>query len=155
MDSMMVPHLNQLGMLLLSAGGLSLVQAVRGFLGARRGLDWPTATGRIVTSRATHGLRGEEYPSVFYEYVVDGKKYASDTIWSGESASHHMPGDLDHILSTYVVGADVTVHFDPGAPDRSYLERRRARAVTLFAAAGILLMIAGFTSLLIAGSGTS
>jgi hypothetical protein len=90
---------------------------------------WPTAKGvvsRTGTSQDVY-LEGEESCSldVEYKYTVAGKEYKSEMIYFGShSFSTVQSQEADRIASTYPLGMEVTVFYDPGSPQNAVLEPR-------------------------------
>lgn len=132
---------------MLGLGTLLLARAAHAHAVSRRVANWPTTTGRIVTSRVDEFDRRGSIPSppaFLYEYFVDGKRYTSRTIWPDErTLKDPMPGDIDHIWSDYYEGKEVAVHFNRAHPYRSYLELRRNRTLVAFTGLGAFLLAAG------------
>ena len=98
------------------------------------------APGRVIESRlkyysATGRNRGPTYrPVVIYEYSVQGVMHRADRIYCSPG-DESMPEDAaEMIRSRYPSGAQVTVFYDPTAPERALLDRGilRYRAFELF-----------------------
>ena len=98
------------------------------------------APGRLIESRLkyyspTGRNRGPTYrPVVIYEYSVQGVMHRADRIYCSPG-DESMPEDAaEMIRSRYPSGAQVTVFYDPTAPERALLDRGilRYRAFELF-----------------------
>jgi hypothetical protein len=84
---------------------------------------WPTTGGLVVSSsvKITESHGGLAYtPKVAYSYTVDSQSYIGDRIWSQEFAD--ISERAHATAARYLVGAPVTVHYDPSAPRNSLLE---------------------------------
>jgi hypothetical protein len=84
--------------------------------GGIRSASWPIVQGRVLFSR-TNGPNGSgNYRTeIRYEYFLAGERY-------GGAASLLAGHDDSFALSrSHRLGAAVTVHYDPGAPDRSVI----------------------------------
>ncbi|WP_255150855.1 DUF3592 domain-containing protein [Halorarius halobius] len=62
--------------------------------------------------------------NVSYTYTVDGEQYRSDDVYAGSYASVNSGRRMATARADYAVGKRVAVHYDPGAPGRSFLVAR-------------------------------
>jgi hypothetical protein len=92
---------------------------------ARASAAWPTVPGKIerTGTRRTSGA----YRTVFYEltlayrYEVDGVPYTGDMAQFGPPRVTNRDF-IEGLAEKYPVGKDVTVHYDPEAPEIAVLE---------------------------------
>lgn len=84
--------------------------------------NWPTVQGKIISSDSVRGCgKGSSYyPQVHYQYVVDGKAYASQRIAFG-NAGCGSNSSAQAIASRYVVNDVVLVHYNNDAQNESVL----------------------------------
>ncbi|MEO8498059.1 MAG: DUF3592 domain-containing protein, partial [Planctomycetota bacterium] len=135
-------------LLFMAVGCVPLVLGIRGVQRARQSLAWPVVDGRIVRSdlrseqSTSRDDKGRErtttsyYADLAYEYTVDGKPYTGTriTIVEGGSGSS---ADAQATMDRYPRDANVSVSYDPAAPDQSVLEPGK------WGGAGWLLLFGG------------
>jgi hypothetical protein len=91
----------------------------------KRAKDWPSAPGRVKSSRISYESSTEKtngMPYVVYVYEVNGRKYEGSVI---------VPGDLTiagndyaaKIVARYPAGTNVSVYYNPSNPEDAFLER--------------------------------
>lgn len=92
---------------------------------ARASAEWPTADGKVTKSEVSYSTDadgGDSYsPEVTYTYTVNNTSYSNNTIKFGENA-YSSRNKAEGIASSYPVGKNVTVYYDPEKPERSVLE---------------------------------
>jgi len=91
---------------------------------------WPRTLGSIVTSRVSveHDGSGEGpiyAADIRYRYVVDGHEYTCDRVRFGGLWSFAWRRPADTFTTRFLVGAPVTVAYDPAKPSRGVLEPGR------------------------------
>ncbi|HXZ24252.1 MAG TPA: DUF3592 domain-containing protein [Methanomassiliicoccales archaeon] len=103
---------------------------VGSFLEAQDAQSWPTTIGTITDNYISQDWQSGDqhsqgqyvyYPNVVYDYSVNGVQYTGTRIGittGGSSDRSYAEG----VLSSYNVGALVTVHYNPNDPSRSVLE---------------------------------
>jgi hypothetical protein len=91
---------------------------------------WPSVTGKIQTARVESTRskgRAYWYPVWSYSYVVDGTPYsAGNRDLQGRFAIASFNSEVSAIAAAALrpIGADITVFYDPSAPQHSVLDRR-------------------------------
>ncbi|HEY2137953.1 MAG TPA: DUF3592 domain-containing protein [Xanthobacteraceae bacterium] len=139
---------------------------VAGFLQMRRraraSTTWPTATGKITTSRvATDVYRIEDKddqtrrvrfenkyrPVVNYVYGVGGRDYFGSGVNGSWVSLHGSPDVPQAVVAAYPAGKEVAVYYDPLRPRTAVLERGNAPgsklalvAATIFSLGGVLML---------------
>ncbi|HEU4521305.1 MAG TPA: DUF3592 domain-containing protein [Thermoanaerobaculia bacterium] len=112
-------------------GALGLRRRVKRANDARAaGRAWPTVRGRIISSELSRGAGETGFrAAVWYEYIVDGRRFSSNVLDLGdEILRERNPGAIlftrftaSAALRRFSEGAEVTVHYDPADPTRSFL----------------------------------
>jgi len=105
-----------------------VVAVLAKMLEVRQAAAWSTTSGRIVKSATTAERQGfadgtttvKTMPAVEYEFSVGGTKWRGNRISIGEDSGG---ANTEATLRRYPVGAVVKVHYDPGDPKKSVLER--------------------------------
>lgn len=94
---------------------------------------WPTTTGEIVSSDVKRhageaskpnrrGGQSTTYsPDILFEYDIEGETYTSSKVAFG-GVSFNDRADAQRIVDNYPVGKQVTVYYNPKAPDIAVLE---------------------------------
>ncbi len=98
---------------------------------ARVSVTWPTVPGKVEWSRIenTKAVRGPLFYrlAIAYRYDVDGRTYEGDTVQFGPPCITDK--DLiEGLADEYPAGKDVTVHYNPYAPEDAVLETSDAMA---------------------------
>ena len=120
--------------MLLAPLGLLLVAAAYKSLQVRAAREWPSASGKVVVSKAevrkvkvidgerAEGHRFEErnFADIVYEYSVAGRKLRNNRVSIGEDLGNFQVAET---IAKYPVGALVTVYYNPLHPDQAVLER--------------------------------
>jgi hypothetical protein len=120
--------------MLLAPLGLLLVAAAYKSLQVRAAREWPSASGKMVVSKAevrkvkvidgdrAEGHRFEErnFADIVYEYSVAGRKLRNNRVSIGEDLGNFQVAET---IAKYPVGAVVTVYYNPLHPDQAVLER--------------------------------
>ncbi len=132
-------------LLLIVAGVGTFVGIVTQFRRGDASERWPTAPGRVLSSRVRESWGGRRLiyePEVTYEYTVrEGPTLRGDCVRFGEIA-HDTARDARKIAARYPVGATVQVRYDPRDPSRSTLEPGVGPRVRLGIGAGAALALA-------------
>ena len=108
--------------------------------------SWPTIPGTVLdTDIQVHvsrnsGMTTRTYePIIHYQYTLMGKPYDSKKVSFG---SLHMKDDqAQEILNRYPAGSTVTVHYDPGKPEKSVLEVTARGGKTLMISGGFFIVM--------------
>ena len=122
-------------LLLLIVGVAVIATAIAARLEADASASWPTTSGRVTEATVKEGResssmgRGANRPyrvytaHVRYEYAVDGRTYHGDRIGMDvDGSSYRSFAKAAAVTARYPAGATVTVHYDPGRPQRAVLE---------------------------------
>ena len=129
----------QLGQLLVcglfSLAGLGLMlTAAFDLRKANRAKTWPTAQGRILSSRLAEVSDSDGIiykAAVLYEYRVNGMDYRSD-VWQVRAGSSSFTRAATKVVERYPAGATVTVYFNPEDPSDAMLEPGKVSWSLLF-----------------------
>lgn len=116
------------GLIALPFVTLLVVAVLAKMIEVRQASTWATAMGRVVKSETEaqrHRSGGDAttvktVPIVEYEFSVGGHTWRGNRISIGEDAGGE---NTEATLRRYPVGAVVSVHYDPGNPKKSVLER--------------------------------
>lgn len=104
---------------------------------AKASTGWPKASGQVTSSRirdkVNNGKRSY-WAEVKYDYTVDGTTHTGSTISFGAGTTS-MRMTAEKTADRYPVGKEVSVHYDPAAPNVSVLEP----GVTFGAYVGIVI----------------
>jgi hypothetical protein len=104
-------------------------------------IHWPTTRGEILSS-AVKCDDGSYSPRVEYRYWVDGCELTSDTVTYGGIRGDR--STADSYVARYQAGDEVSVYYDPTAPNVSVLEPGADRGAYIWAVAVlVVLAIAG------------
>lgn len=119
--------------------------------------NWPTTEGQILESKMEKGTSGtgsnrtiQWYPTVKYQYEVDGSTYEGDRIIFGSSAEL-----LSSTLDRYPVGATVNVFYNPDNPESAVLQTGSTSSMYLYVVLGPILAIIGTILLVFSAHGHS
>lgn len=122
--------------LLLVIGGALLAFGFFFVQEANASRNWPAVTGRIQNVRVTWGLSNsqeampdrEYYFEVQYAYEVDGQTYSGDrySLGDGSNAAGRTYNSEDEAheaaAAAYTAGSDITVYYDPAAPEMAVIQ---------------------------------
>lgn len=138
-----------------AAAGLGVVlSGLISFASAMARANWPTAPGRITgsvvaasewTMRSRSGTRHRTVytPQIQYEYAAGGRTYSGDRVSFGQSGSSGSQGFAQQVVDRYPLGREVSVHYNPSAPDESVLEAGLPGVVFLPIVVGLVLLLIG------------
>lgn len=111
--------------------------------------SWPQAVGKVLGSELREKSAGtyENRNTVItarveYEYEVGGRKFRNDVIDVGGDIWTSFAGRAEAVRRRYSEGSVVGVYYDPGDPQRSFLERSPAALLIAFAGC-IAVSVAG------------
>ena len=110
--------------------GFVLIYGVPVLRKAYESWNWTSTQGKIIRSRVEIDERSH-FPKVVHQYEVNGKSYESDTIWIGSDVGIPSRPRARDIVKRYPVGREVTVYYDPAAPQQAVLQRG-VHATSLF-----------------------
>jgi len=115
------PTLFRFGFLIV--GAAQIAASVSDSVEATKSIHWPTTDGLVLSStvNVTKSRGGFAYtPKVIYSYTVGIHSYTGDRIWTQEFAD--LSERARATSAKFPVGASVTIHYDPSAPESSLLE---------------------------------
>jgi hypothetical protein len=85
--------------------------------------SWPTAPGRVLSARASSSTSDKKTSysaSVKYEFTVGDAQHPG---WRVSYRSHATSYEyVQDVLARFPVGQEISVHYEPGNPQRSVLE---------------------------------
>lgn len=88
---------------------------------------WPETLGRIVfiTVDERENADGSRlyYPSIMFEYEVNGKRYQSNRLNIREAVGYASAEEARATTSAYSIGKRVEIYYDPKNPRTAVLER--------------------------------
>ena len=148
---------------LIVAGGLGLFAwAWTAYRDGRLSLGWPSVSGQVTSSSVTlettqadsdSRLESTYYPSVSYDYRVDGQALKGSRIGIGGAVGTARKEDAEAVAKRYAVGSKVDVYYDPANPEYAVLVRgANIIMVWVIAGCGAIALIFGM-ALAIAWSG--
>jgi len=120
--------------ILLAPLGLILVAAACKTLQVRAIGDWPSTSGKVVTSNSQlrdvkvldasrengHRFEPRNFANIAYEYSVSGQTLSNNRVSIGEDRGNFQVAET---IARYPVGAVVTVYYNPLHPREAVLER--------------------------------
>jgi hypothetical protein len=130
------------GAILVAVADLSLYRA-------QRSQSWPVAGAIIYQSLVEKHTQADVFePVILYKYTLQGRQYTGKRIFFGRSTTN-LPA-AEEILSHYLPGMPVPVHYNPRDPAQSVLEPR-APAAHSMRNIGLGSLTVGVTSSVILG----
>lgn len=118
---------------LIVAGGLGLFAwAWTAYRDGRLSLGWPSVSGQVTSSSVTlettqadsdSRLESTYYPSVSYDYRVDGQALKGSRVGIGGAVGTARKEDAEAVAKRYAVGSKVDVYYDPANPEYAVLVR--------------------------------
>ena len=118
---------------LIVAGGLGLFAwAWTAYRDGRLSLGWPSVSGQVTSSSVTlettqadsdSRLESTYYPSVSYDYRVDGQALKGSRVGVGGAVGTARKEDAEAVAKRYAVGSKVDVYYDPANPEYAVLVR--------------------------------
>ena len=110
-----------------------------------RAIEWPTADGKIESSRFFRNENGIWIPEIWYSYWVNGTEHQSSVV---NADSEMNVGFTDRFarrkVERYPTGNSVVVHHDPENHRIAFLESKASSGSRIWLGAGCLLMVSGF-----------
>lgn len=116
-----------LPILFIGAGGVMGFFGVRQFMRAQASEAWPTVTGVITIAELGKQMGNERDESttysadISYDYLVNDRSYVNGAV-SFDGVTSSDPATARRILKRYPVGKQVTVYYNPAAPQEAVLE---------------------------------
>jgi len=119
---------------------------------SRAAADWPTTTGRIVSSavdsyRSRSGSGSSSRTTTMYraeisfQYTVKGRSYVSDQVSFGDHSSS-TSGGIREIVNRYPAASTATVYYDPADPATAILEPGKLGGLWIpFVVGGMFLLV--------------
>jgi flagellar basal body-associated protein FliL len=94
--------------------------------------EWPTTTGKILTSQTEWRSSGEssaEYPVVLYSYRANAQEFQGRRIAPGMEV-----GGIGarKVVERYPVNSQVTVYYNPQNPEDAVLEKKAGSQILLW-----------------------
>ena len=98
----------------------------------RLSLGWPSVSGQVTSSSVTlettqadsdSRLESTYYPSVSYDYRVDGQALKGSRVGVGGAVGTARKEDAEAVAKRYAVGSKVDVYYDPANPEYAVLVR--------------------------------
>jgi hypothetical protein len=149
-----INRINRIGYyILILVGTLVLIWQGILFKEAQDARSWPTANGKIISSRlSAERDSGFNKPmmygtSIKYEYSIDGKAFVSNRILFGQMTSNWSNG-ANTLISRYPPGKVVTVYYNPKNPEIAVLEPGKIGTI-LFVFIAFFFLIIGLLPLLL------
>ena len=105
---------------------LVLMFLVWGAYDASLARQWPTTQGKVLETgirgkRLTNSKHPDHYWAiVVYEYEVNGTTYRADKVEFDDRSRDKI--EVDNQVAKYLVGTEVSAHYDPDNPSHAYLE---------------------------------
>ncbi len=118
--------------------------------------NWSSTQGMITKSSLRQEVSYESsntlyYPEVEYAYESLGTEYTGDRITFGGSTGYSQRNKTEEVLAKYPIGANVTVYYDPHAPEKAVLERKMGTGGNLFLILGILFLLVSLCTVCFGG----
>ena len=109
--------------ILLLTGVYCAIAGMNNLNRAKASSAWSFTNGRIVSSELKKYRKGPGYyPSVQYQYVVNGTPYSSGQISLGDEFDMFAGSSAEQVVATYPVKKEIKVFYDPKDPRFSTLE---------------------------------
>ena len=113
----------------------------RGILRGLRSATWRETSGGILFSKVERYYRGKdlakEMLNLSYHYTVDGKVHEGTRVSFNSFAWFF--GDLGKLAAKYPQDREVTVYYDPSAPEDAVLEKGLTRIDVILLCALVLI----------------
>ncbi len=147
------------GLFLLFLGVVGVAGIQVGKTRVNQVTQWPSTTGRIVTSELTTStvktgrvLKIDAIAKIIYTYSVNGKSYRSEGLRVVPMLHFKPEGTPEKLLAKYPVGKSVNVYYDPNKPDDALLTPVAGEdAHALISSVELIAPIVAGVGLLIAG----
>lgn len=111
---------------ILIGGGLQFFVFILLVYQARKTKQWNTTTGKILASELSDWETddtGKAYKaSIKYQYIVEGEKYVSKKVYSGDWIAISFSSYMQTLIAQYNVGEEYTVYYNPRNPKKSVLK---------------------------------
>jgi hypothetical protein len=117
--------------------------------------NWPTTTGRVVTSEVASHIVAENNniddinttmyePRVVYEYTIAGQRYQSARLSYTAVVESTDPDWAQSVVARYRPGSSVQVYYNPAKSDDAVLEHSGGTGLVLFILGGFELFLIGW-----------
>ncbi|MDX2161615.1 MAG: DUF3592 domain-containing protein [bacterium] len=105
-----------------------LFQWVKGRQRTAASAAWSSTTGRVIAASVVRSARtgnsgGAYYPSIMYQYQVNGQQYTGNRLHFGARMGTGFYQQVQARVNEFPVGSAVTVYYDPSNPADAVLER--------------------------------
>lgn len=87
------------------------------------------------------GYHTAYYPTVLYEYEVQGKRYVGQQITFGSQVGYGNANRAQQVVDRYAPGNRVQVYYDPTKPDQAVLERRVGTGGQLYLWVAVAILV--------------
>ncbi len=112
---------------LIAVGVLFMYRAVSGRLKSKKAQQWPTVTGRVLSSEVVEDrLRSATgkatiafIPDISYEYIVNGQSHTGNAVIFGQTVYDYI--SASRICEKFAVDTEPKVYYNPDKPDESVL----------------------------------
>jgi uncharacterized membrane protein len=124
--------------------------ALNGYRQTRASQNWQETTGTILYSgvqerRSSNGRGGRSvsyYPQVVYEYRVMGQQFQGNQIRFGGEVGFGFYGMVERrVTENFPVGKQVSVFYNPDAPQQAVLERKTSSRSPILIGVAIFIII--------------
>lgn len=136
-----------IGLLLVLAGGGSLIGTANIVNKSRQARSWPTVPGEIIYAdvRASDvGDQTQYNARVVVRYAVDGLMYESqDRVYAGERSDYNTYEAAQRRVEAFELGEQVTVHYNQRYPDDMTLDPTVSLRTWLGFGVSLTLLVAG------------
>lgn len=140
---------------LIAVGVLFMYRAVSGRLKSKKAQQWPTVTGRVLSSEVVEDrLRSATgkatiafIPDISYEYIVNGQAHTGNSVIFGETVYDYI--SASRICEKFAVDTEPRVYYNPERPDESVLLPQATEGLRslipgiFFIVSGILIGVMG------------
>jgi len=119
--------------------------ALWAFVRSAQARNWPATSARVLSSevRRKPGRHTRYEPVIAYEYSVEGKSYSGSTV-AFVQPIYSREEQMQRVLSRYVPGTTVPVHYHPRKPSVSTLELGNPLHALFGVVVGVLFAGAGW-----------
>ena len=140
---------------LIAVGVLFMYRAVSGRLKSKKAQQWPTVTGRVLSSEVVEDrLRSATgkatiafIPDISYEYIVNGQAHTGNSVIFGETVYDYI--SASRICEKFAVDTEPRVYYNPERTDESVLLPQATEGLRslipgiFFIVSGILIGVMG------------
>lgn len=122
--------------------------------------QWPSVSGKVLfgtveqrrSRSGQSGMSTSYYPSVVYEYMVNGQRYQNNRVTLGSEVGRGSYTAVERKVASYPVGSQVEVYYNPDNPLDAALEKSAPAGNLFLIIALVILAILACTFAMTAGS---